>query len=414
MASRRTPKYRLHKASGLAVVTINRRDHYLGTYGTKHSKLAYDRLIKEWDSTGQSASFGISTGATIAMLISDYLDHCEIYYPRSPNSETNQSRLALKYLEPYFDQPAEEFGPLKLKAVRETMISSTTKATGKPFSRQYVNRLIDRICRMFRWASENEIVPIQIHQSLINVPGLKKGRSKAREAPPVRPVADEIVERTLPFCSPIIRDMIRLQQLTGMRPGEVCVLRASMIRQSGEIWVVEFDSHKTAWRGKERYVYLGPQAQEILSRYDEREPETHIFSPEESQAWRNAQRSFNRTTPMNCGNRPGYSSRTRDRRKAIRKPGHSYTTASYARAIRYACQKAMPVPEGCTKDEAIQWRQEWWWSPNQLRHAAATRFRSEHGLEAAQVLLGHSNADVTQIYAEANREKARAIAAAVG
>ena len=38
--------------------------------------------------------------------------------------------------------------------------------------------------------------------------------------------------------------------------------------------------------------------------------------------------------------------------------------------------------------------------PNQIRHPYATRIRREYGLEAAQVLLGHSKADVTQLYAE--------------
>ena len=41
-----------------------------------------------------------------------------------------------------------------------------------------------------------------------------------------------------------------------------------------------------------------------------------------------------------------------------------------------------------------------------LRHTAATRARSKHGLDAAQAMLGHSGADVTQIYAELNVEKA--------
>ena len=40
------------------------------------------------------------------------------------------------------------------------------------------------------------------------------------------------------------------------------------------------------------------------------------------------------------------------------------------------------------------------WSPNRLRHTAATEIRRTFGLEAAQVALGHSQADVTQIYAE--------------
>ena len=40
------------------------------------------------------------------------------------------------------------------------------------------------------------------------------------------------------------------------------------------------------------------------------------------------------------------------------------------------------------------------WSPNRLRHSAATEIRKQFGLEAAQVTLGHATADVSQIYAE--------------
>lgn len=52
--------------------------------------------------------------------------------------------------------------------------------------------------------------------------------------------------------------------------------------------------------------------------------------------------------------------------------------------------------------------------PNQLRHGYATKVRREHGLEAAQVLLGHSKADLTQIYAERNEALAVGIAAKIG
>ena len=48
------------------------------------------------------------------------------------------------------------------------------------------------------------------------------------------------------------------------------------------------------------------------------------------------------------------------------------------------------------KTEVKRWRIAHHWHPNQLRHSYATKVRREHGLEAAQVLLGHSRADVTQ------------------
>ncbi len=46
------------------------------------------------------------------------------------------------------------------------------------------------------------------------------------------------------------------------------------------------------------------------------------------------------------------------------------------------------------------------WSPNQLRHAGATRIREQIDLEAAQVFLGHSSAPTTEIYAAKNLKAA--------
>lgn len=45
------------------------------------------------------------------------------------------------------------------------------------------------------------------------------------------------------------------------------------------------------------------------------------------------------------------------------------------------------------------------WRPNRLRHTAATHVRELFGLEAAQLLLGHTRCDVTQVYAEVNARK---------
>ena len=38
------------------------------------------------------------------------------------------------------------------------------------------------------------------------------------------------------------------------------------------------------------------------------------------------------------------------------------------------------------------------WSPNRLRHSRATEVNNELGIEAARILLGHSNAETTKIY----------------
>jgi len=44
----RVPKYRRHKPSGQAVVTLSGRDFYLGKWGTKTSRAEYQRLVGEW------------------------------------------------------------------------------------------------------------------------------------------------------------------------------------------------------------------------------------------------------------------------------------------------------------------------------------------------------------------------------
>lgn len=79
-------------------------------------------------------------------------------------------------------------------------------------------------------------------------------------------------------------------------------------------------------------------------------------------------------------------------------PGSQYTSNSYRRAIHRACES-----NGIEK-----------WSPNRLRHTAATEIRREFGLEAAQVILGHSQANVTQVYAERDAAKGYEVARQIG
>ena len=43
-----------------------------------------------------------------------------------------------------------------------------------------------------------------------------------------------------------------------------------------------------------------------------------------------------------------------------------------------------------------------------------TRIRKDFGLEAAQILLGHSKADVTQVYAERDMARAATVALQIG
>jgi integrase len=57
---------------------------------------------------------------------------------------------------------------------------------------------------------------------------------------------------------------------------------------------------------------------------------------------------------------------------------------------------------------------EYRWSPNRLRHSAATEVRRRFGLEAAQHVLGHASANTTEIYAERDAAAAQEIARKIG
>jgi hypothetical protein len=78
------PKYRRHKASGQAIVTLAGVDHYLGHYGTKASQLEYDRLVAEWMANGRPSSMATDGDLTMAELIKRFQRHAEGYY-RGPD-----------------------------------------------------------------------------------------------------------------------------------------------------------------------------------------------------------------------------------------------------------------------------------------------------------------------------------------
>jgi integrase len=212
--------------------------------------------------------------------------------------------------------------------------------------------------------------------------------------------------------------MVRLQRLAGMRPAEVCIIRPCDIDQTADVWLYRPAHHKTEHTGKDRTVPLGPKSQEILLRYLARDPEAYCFRPCDSETKRRAEQHAARITPLGYGNRPG-SNRVR---KPIRTAGERYSSARYRRAIQRACDRAFPHPlvdEAAGADlarscEMHEWKVAHRWSPNQLRHSAATEIRRRFGLEAAQVVLGHSSMEVTQVYAERDLRRAYEVAREIG
>jgi integrase len=290
------PKYCKHRASGQAVVTISGRDHYLGPHGTKASRLEYDRLIGEWLVAGRHSLDVNATEITVIELIARYWQFAKGYYRKDGECtrEAPGIKQALKPLKNlYGKQPATEFGPMGLKVIRSRLVENDT-------SRKYANKQIQRIVRMFKWAVHEELISPTVHLALAAVPGLRKGKTEARETDPIMPVDDAIVDATLAYLPAIPGDMVQFQRFTGCRPAEVCRLRPCALDQSEEVWTYRPESHKTEHHDRDRIIFIGPHAQGVLLRYLARDPQTHCFRPCDSEAKRLAEQEAKRKTPLSC------------------------------------------------------------------------------------------------------------------
>jgi integrase len=389
------PSYRLHKQSGQAIVTLtdiagNRRDVLLGKHGTPESEAEYLRVVGEWKARGRRLpDREAGTGIRVNEVLEAFLLHAEQHYRRADGTVTAEVvnfKLAIRHVrEAYGLQPAASFGPLALKAVRQKMIEAG-------LCRNVVNHRCRRIVRAFKWAASEELVPVAVWQALLTVRGLQQGRTKARETAPIGPVADVVIDATLPLVLPPVAALIRLQRATGMRSGEAVLMRACDLDTSGKVWLYTPSHHKLAHKGRPRVVALGPQAQAIIRPFLTLNVQDFLFSPRRALEERRLALRVKRRTRVQP------SQQNRRLADPAKGPGERYFPGSYAQAIRKACEKA-ELPH---------------WHPHQLRHTFATEARRQFGLEATRTALGHAQTQVTEVYAERDTALAAKVAAAIG
>jgi integrase len=398
------PKYCLHKPSGRAYVRIRGKVVYVGQYGTADSKQEYGRLVAELAVRPTSPLPQAGDKITVIEMCVAYWEFAQRYYCKNgrSTSQVHIIRQALRALrELYGHTPAADFGPLALQAVQSQLIE-------RDLARKTINHFFGTIKRLFKWGVSQQLVPVAVYQALLTVPGVPKGRTKARETLPVLPVADEVVDATLPHLPVVVSDMVRFQRLTGARPGEVCQLRPCDVDRSDEVWTYRPESHKTEHHGRERIIYVGPKAQQVLLPYLLRDAQANCFSPAESEAKRHEEQRACRRTRVQP------SQRNRRKARPVRVPRTAYTKDSYNRAISRGIEKANKQRREEAGDMGIEPMLLPHWHANQLRHSKATEVRHQFGLEAAQVVLGHAKADVTQVYAERDARLAVEVARKIG
>lgn len=280
--------------------------------------------------------------------------------------------------------PAEEFGPNKLRAVQDWLVKTPTK--GKPRTRSGINITIRRIRRCWTWGVSRELVPESVSRALATVDPLRLRKTTAPEAKARRAVDPEIVEQTIPHLPPHIVAMIRLQQLTAMRPGEVVRITTGEIdrRQKGT-WFYCPERHKNAHRGKGRAIALGARAIEVITPWLRADPDKPIFSPAERV------KLHRETLRAKRKSKVPPSQKARKVTEPKRPPGEAYDTKTYGRAILRVCQR-----------HGIEI-----WSPNQLRKLAINMAANLGGKQRAQAFAGHLDSETTErFYLEQDRQLA--------
>lgn len=385
------PKLCRHKATGRAYARVDGRHVYFGQWGTEAAVERYRRLVAEHASgTNEPAARRdrVEEELTVAGLVVRYwrfIENSGRYTKNGePTSERERVRGALdELLALYSSTPVAEFGPRKLVALREAMM---TGPTGLRRSRVTVNGQVSRIRRLFRWGVEREFVPPTVAHGLACVAGIRRGEmATVSETSPVRPVAAEIALKAAEAAPPTIAAMIRLQLSTGMRPGEVCILRTMDVDTSGEVWIYKPSSHKTESHGIERVIPIGPAGQAALEPLlRPEEPSSFVFTPERAEEERHAWQRREAMARYGDRARPNRRRDEERRAKVVVEFADRYDSSSYRKAIAHACRAAGVEPFG----------------PNRLRHTALTEARRRAGLDTAQVLGGHTDAKTTQRYAE--------------
>ena len=171
------PQYCLHKPSGRAYLRIRGRVHYIGKYGSPESRAEYGRLVAEI-AVAPVANVDRKlpqAALTVVELAAAYQDFAEGYYRKNGQvtyTAEHGRRAMLLASDLYGHTRAADFGPLCLLAIQRHLAE-------QGLSRRYVNDMVDKIRRCFKWGVSRELVPNSLYHALSTVEGLHKGRTTA-------------------------------------------------------------------------------------------------------------------------------------------------------------------------------------------------------------------------------------------
>ena len=210
----RVTKYRLHRPTGQAFVELQGYRLYLGRYDLPATRQKYHQVIAEYLAAGRQLPVAPDV-MTVVELLARFWTWAEGYYAQpdgTPTGEISALRQAMKPMkELYGHARAVDFGPLALRAVRDKMV-------GYGWCRSNVNKMVNCVRLIFRWATEHQLIPPGILEGLRAVASLKCGRSEARESEPVKPVSEDRIQAIAPHVSRQVWALVRFCSAKSFAP----------------------------------------------------------------------------------------------------------------------------------------------------------------------------------------------------
>lgn len=348
------PNYRKHSTRDLGFIEFKgKRTYFPGRHNSQESKAAYREFLAKNCNVKLDMPKPEPSGLTIVALAAAFL--AALYEQENGNKRGifGMYKWALKpFVAQHGHELAASFGPLALKRWRDKLAEAEK-------SRSYIGNCITSIKQTFRWGASEEIVPASVWHALQTVPGLKPGKSKAKEARKKKPVPWSFVELVLPELSPCLQAMVLIQWFTGVRSQSVCMARPSQFTREGDLLLWR-PRHKTEVLGVELVLPLGPRCQAVLAPFLVDHSDRFLFSPRMS----NNNRRYNQR----------------------------YTTTNYNGCLQNAIAKLNRklAKVNCPPIEPF--------SPHRLRHSKGTMVRAIYGLEATAATLGHAELSTSEIY----------------
>ena len=213
---------------------------------------------------------------TVSAAVARYVRAAAEYYATTRGSRMVEAPLR-RLSDAYGSRPLAALTCPDLLDVRDRMVA-------EGYSRNTVNHTISAWRCWARWCQDERLCSVATMQELVAIQPLKPGRSRAPDTVPTLPVPHWAVKRAMLGAPPSLRAMVAVQELTGMRTGELVSMRPCDVERHGAVWIYRPASHKNAWRGKPRVIVLGPRAQNALAPYLGGAPDAPVWSPARTEA----------------------------------------------------------------------------------------------------------------------------------